>query len=90
MTVEHIKSALSESQFAKAKSVVEHLSSKVRKIISLIPENGIFYTEFYEFYKKVYPSGVKDRTLRYYLERLARYGLISMRGRMLEGATSYG
>ena len=73
VTVEHIKQALSESQFAKAKSMVEQLSSKERKIISLIPENGIFYPEFYELYRKVYPSGVRDRMLRYYLERLARY-----------------
>ncbi len=57
VTVEHIKNALAESQFAKTKTIVEQLSSKERKIISLIPENGIFYPEFYELYRKVYPSG---------------------------------
>jgi len=86
VTVEHIKQALSESQFAKAKSMVEQLSSKERKIISLIPENGIFYPEFYELYRKVYPSGVRDRMLRYYLERLARYGLITMERRGIGGS----
>ncbi len=86
VTVDHIKNALAESQFAKTKSMVEQLSSKERKIISLIPENGIFYPEFYELYRKVYPSGVRDRMLRYYLERLARYGLISMERRGVGGS----
>ena len=86
VTVEHIKKALSESQFAKAKSMVEQLSSKERKIISLIPENGIFYPEFYELYRKVYPSGIRDRMLRYYLERLAKYGLITMERKGVGGS----
>jgi len=34
----------------------------------------------------VYPSGVRDRMLRYYLERLARYGLISMERRGVGGS----
>jgi cell division control protein 6 len=67
VTVDHVKSALSESQFAKAKCMVDQLSSNEKKIISLIPENGIFYPEFYELYRRVYPSGVRDRILRYYL-----------------------
>ncbi len=58
--------------------MIEQLSSNEKRVISLIPENGIFYQEFYRLYRKIYPSGVKDRMLRYYLERLARYGLISM------------
>ncbi len=86
VTVEHVKAALSESQFSKARSMIEQLSSKKKKIISLIPENGIFYPEFYELYRKVYPSSVKDRMLRYYLERLARYGLISMERRGVGGS----
>jgi len=86
VTVEHIKKALSESQFAKARSMIEQLSSKEKKIISLIPKNGIFYPEFYELYRKVYPSGVRDRMLCYYLERLARYGLITMERRGVGGS----
>ena len=86
VTVEHIKKALSESQFAKARSMIEQLSSKEKKIISLIPESGIFYPEFYELYRKVYPSGIRDRVLRYYLERLARYGLISMERKGIGGS----
>jgi len=58
-TVDHVKSALSESQFAKAKSMVEQLSSNEKRIISLIPENGIFYPEFYELYQESVPSGTK-------------------------------
>jgi len=86
VTVEHVKNALSESQFSKAKSMIDRLSSNEKKIISLIPENGIFYPEFYELYRKMYPSGVKDRMLRYYLERLARYGLITMERKGIGGS----
>jgi len=85
VNVEHIKKALIISQFAKAKSIIEQLSSNEKKIISLIPEKGIFYPEFYEIYRRVYPQGLKDRMLRYYLERLAGYGLISMEKRGLGG-----
>ena len=86
VTVDHVKSALSESQFAKAKCMIDQLSSNEKRIISLIPENGIFYPEFYELYRKVYPQGPKDRMLRYYLERLASYGLISMERRGIGGS----
>lgn len=66
--------------------MLEQLSSKEKKIISLIPENGIFYPEFYQLYRRVYPSGVRDRMLRYYLERLAKYGLITMERRGIGGS----
>ena len=52
----------------------------------MLRKNGIFYPEFYELYRKVYPQGLKDRMLRYYLERLSRYGLISMERRGIGGS----
>jgi Cdc6-like AAA superfamily ATPase len=81
VTVDHVKEALSESQFSKARSRLKQLPSSEKRIISLIPEREISYPEFYRLYQKFYPHDLKDRMLRYHLERLARYGLINMERR---------
>jgi len=85
VTVEHVKNALTESQFVKTKTMVEQLPSKERKIISLIPENGIFHRVLWTLQKGASFWG-EGQDVQDYLERLARYGLISMERKGVGGS----
>lgn len=85
VTVEHIKEAISESQFAKARYMVSKLSENERFILSLIPEDGIFYQDFYLLYKRVNPEGLKDRMLRNYIEKFAKLNLIRIERKGMGG-----
>lgn len=86
ITVEHIRSVLKSSSFAKSNSMISKLSEKERSILKLVPEKGITYPDFYNFYKKYNPDSIKDRMLRNYLEKLAKLNLIKMERRGIGGA----
>lgn len=85
VTIDHIKSVLNRSKFAKSFKILRELSKKERFILRLIPKEGIYYPQFFRFYKSV-DGELGDRMLRYYMEKFRKLKLVSMERKGVGGS----
>ena len=85
VTLGHIKEALSSSIHAKSIGILSGLSKRERFILKLIPEKGVYYPEFYRFYKSA-DGELGDRMFRNYLEKFRRLKLINMERKGIGGS----
>lgn len=81
----HLDEVLSDSRFIKTQKLMKGLSRREKEVLKSIPERGRMYKDFSRAYRHSYPNGLRDRMLRYYLEKFSRLGLIDMERRGLGG-----
>jgi hypothetical protein len=83
--VEHIRKHLDKSRHATTRKVLGELSKQERFILRLIPNKGIYYPQFYRFYKST-DGRLGDRMLRNYMDRFSKLKLISMKRKGVTGS----
>ena len=83
--VTHIKETLEKSAFAKSMKILSELSNTERFILKLIPDQGVYYPEFYKFYKST-NGQLGDRMFRNYMEKFAKLRLINMERKGIGGS----
>ena len=81
----HIKETLEKSRHAKPMKIISELSEKEKDILNLLPEEGVFYPEFYKFYKSE-KGKLGDRMFRNYLKKLSELNLIKMERKGMGGS----
>jgi len=85
VTLDHVKEVLNHSRFAKSLTILKEISKKERFILRLIPKEGVYYPQFYRFYKSV-DGQLGDRMLRNYMEKFQRLKLVNMERRGIGGS----
>jgi len=85
VTLDHVKEVLNLSKFAKSIKILKKVSKKERFILRLIPKEGVYYPQFYQFYKSV-DGELGDRMLRNYIEKFQRLKLINMERKGIGGS----
>lgn len=85
VTLRHIKETLTRSKYAKTMRILSELSKTERFILKLIPDQGVYYPEFYRFYKST-DGRLGDRMFRNYLHKFRRLKLINMERKGIGGS----
>ena len=83
--IRHIKETLERSSHAKSIATLSELSKNERFILKLIPDQGVPYPEFYNFYKSA-DGKLGDRMFRNYMEKFAKLRLINMERKGIGGS----
>jgi orc1/cdc6 family replication initiation protein len=83
--VSHIKSTLEKSQHAKSMRVLSELTKMERFMLRLIPDQGVYYPEFYHFYKSA-DGRLSNRMFRNYIQRFQKLKLINMERKGIGGS----